>query len=498
MITELKSAIRCGVPIISVLSQDEPATVAAITETLQTRPLIQYDIVRGYRAINPAGETALQAILGDADPVLMTDPTTAISAATDNAPENTVIICCGSQRFLSDAKTEQAIANIREPFKRTSRVLILVSSFGTSLPADLSADIYQISDIPPDEKQRETIITDMHVAAEIEPPTNGTLETAITATRGLSAYATEQAVALSMSKNGLNTEQLWQRWRQSINSTVGLSVDMSGATMGDIGGLENIKTFSRSIMSGRDAPAAIIRIEEIEKTMSGTGYGNGGLGDSSGTSQGLLQQILTFMQEENQTGLIAVGPPGSGKSLCSVAIGSAANIPTITLDLGALKGSLVGQTEANTRKALSVVKSLAGKNALWVATCNGMASLPPELRRRFQYGIWFFDLPAADEREKIWNIWLKKYPDVARELPVDDGWTGAEIRTAVQIAYRLKVTPKTAAQWIVPVSKMSAESIESLRKQANGRYLSASKPGVYTYQQTAAAPVSASRKIDLE
>ncbi|MCK9599053.1 MAG: AAA family ATPase, partial [Sphaerochaeta sp.] len=268
------------------------------------------------------------------------------------------------------------------------------------------------------------------------------------------------------------------------------------STMDDIGGFENIKQLSRSIMAGRDAPAAIIRIEEIEKALSGAGAG-GTLGDSSGTSQSMLGSILTYMQDENQTGLIAVGPPGSGKSLCSVAIGSAANIPTITLDLGALKGSLVGQTEGNTRKALSTIKALAGKNAFWVATCNGMAALPPELRRRFQYGIWFFDLPDSSERAAIWKIWLSKYPDVSTDLPDDSGWTGAEIRTAVQIAYRLNVSPKIAAQWIVPVSKMAAESIEQLRKQATGRFLSASKPGVYSHQQPATVSTG-TRRIDLD
>jgi hypothetical protein len=309
---------------VSILSGDEPATVQSIV-SLNNRAIVQYDCVRGYVPMNDAGITAMQSIIGDNDPVLMTDPTTAISAAMDRAPENTVIVCIGAARWIDDKRTCQAIANCREPFKRTNRTIILISSFSTILPSDIGSDIYQISDNPPDEKEREVIIRDLHTSAELSEPAADDLQTAVTATRGLSAYTAEQAIALSMSRNGLNIELLWKRWRQAINSTPGLSVDMSGATMDDIGGLDNIKNFSRSIMAGRDAPAAIIRIEEIEKSLSGAGYGNGGLGDSSGTSQSMLGSILTYMQEENQTGLIAVGPPGSGKSLCSVAIGSAAN-----------------------------------------------------------------------------------------------------------------------------------------------------------------------------
>lgn len=496
---DLKTALQRSVPIISILSQDEPATVQSIVSSQPEYNLIQYDCVRGFLALNETGQIALNTILNDNDPILMTDTITALSAAIDNMPQNSILICIGSQRYLEDIKVQQCIANAREPFKRTERTLVLLSSFGTQLPADLTQDIYQISDNPPNEQERKSILIDLLNAANLKSPEPEQINTAITATRGLSSYATEQAIALSLSKNGLDIPQLWQRWQQAINSTPGLSVDTSNSTLSDIGGLSNIKNFAQKIMSGKNAPAAIIRIEEIEKSMSGTGYGNAGLGDSSGTSQSMLSSILTFMQEENQTGLIAVGPPGSGKSLCSTAIGSAANIPTITLDLGALKGSLVGQTEGNTRKALSTLKALAGNNAFWVATCNGMASLPPELRRRFQYGIWFFDLPDEDERNAIWKIWISKYPDVKNTRPDDTGWTGAEIRTSVQIAHNLNITPKEAAQWIVPISKMSAESIESLRKQASGRYLSASKPGTYTYQPQAMSPaINKTRKIDLE
>jgi hypothetical protein len=495
---ELKTARRCGVPLISILSTDEPATITAIMARLGDVPALQYDCVRGFIAKNDSGITAMQAIVGDNDPALMTDPVTAISAATDRAPDKTAIICIGAQRYLEDAKTQQALANARDPFKQTGRTIILVSPPGIQLPADLAQDIYQFSDEAPDDEARQAIITELHSAAELKAPTPETLKTASNATRGLSPYACEQAAALSLSKSGLNLPQLWQRWRQAINSTPGLSVDQSGATLDDIGGLENIKAFAKQLMAGREAPAAIIRIEEIEKAMSGAGYGNSGMGDSSGTSQSMLGSILTYMQEENQTGLIAVGPAGSGKSLCSTAIGSAGNVPTITLDLGALKGGIVGQTEGNTRRAMATIKALAGKNALWVATCNSIGALPPELRRRFQYGLWFFDLPDAEERANIWKIWLKKYPAVKDERPDDAGWTGAEIRTAVQIAYRLNVTPRDASAWVVPVSKMAAETIENLRRQATGRYLSASKPGTYTYQPQAAAPAATARRIELD
>jgi len=349
-----------------------------------------------------------------------------------------------------------------------------------SLPMDLSDDTFKLEHEVPDSEGRKVIITNLYNDAELSAPDEVTLKEAIDATRGLSAYAAEQAVAISLTKKGLDIKGLWQRWRQAINATAGLTVDMSGATLDDIGGLDNFKEFSKQIMAGRNPPSAIIRVEEIEKAVAGAGAG-GGPGDSSGTSQSILQYILTWMQEENATGLIALGPAGGGKSLSSVAMGSAGNIPTITFDIGAIKGSLVGESEKNARRALATIKALAGTRTFWIGTCNSLANLPPELRRRFQYGVWFFDLPDAKERDLIWKLWLKRYPDVKDVRPKDEGWTGAEIRTAVQTAYDFKCTPKDAARWIVPVCRMAADVVEGLRKQAHNKYNSANKAGTYQY-----------------
>ncbi len=52
---------------------------------------------------------------------------------------------------------------------------------------------------------------------------------------------------------------------------------------------------------------------------------------------------------------------------------------------------------------------------LFIATSNSIASLPPELRRRFTLGTFFFDLPTAEERETIWRIYLKKYDGQAQK-----------------------------------------------------------------------------------
>jgi hypothetical protein len=187
----------------------------------------------------------------------------------------------------------------------------------------------------------------------------------------------------------------------------------------------------------------------------------------------------------------------SGKSLCSLALGAVLGAPTVTLDIGALKGSLVGQSEANTRAALKALESLASR-VFFLATCNGIESLPPELRRRFKSGVWFFDLPTAEERELIWQLYLERY-QLADDRPADVGWTGAEIRACCEQAWQLRITPREASQWIVPVARAAGEQINKLRNAASGKYVSASAPGVYVpaelKEASAPPPMTAGRKF---
>jgi SpoVK/Ycf46/Vps4 family AAA+-type ATPase len=196
----------------------------------------------------------------------------------------------------------------------------------------------------------------------------------------------------------------------------------------------------------------------------------------------MLGTMLTWMQDKQVTGMLLVGPPGAAKSAFAKSLGNTAGVPTIAFDFSGMKGSLVGESGRNLRQALKVVDAVSQGRALVVATCNSLGTLPPELRRRFKFGTFFFDLPTAKERAKIWEIYGAKYriiSKVLKELPADEGWTGAEIASCCEIAYRLKISLVEAARFIVPVAKSAAESIDKLREQASGRFISASEPGVY-------------------
>ena len=93
------------------------------------------------------------------------------------------------------------------------------------------------------------------------------------------------------------------------------------------------------------------------------------------------------------------------------------------------------------------------------------------------------------ERTRIWDMYVSKFglnPD--QSCPIDEGWTGAEIRSACRLSALLDVPLVEAARNVVPVAVTAGESVERLRNWASGRCLSADRPGIYTRNQGGLLP----------
>lgn len=215
-------------------------------------------------------------------------------------------------------------------------------------------------------------------------------------------------------------------------------------------------------------------------------------------------------------GLLLVGVPGTGKSLSSRVAASLLQWPLVRFDISAAKGSLVGQSEANIRKALQTADAIApcvlwldevekavgghsssshldggttlamvGTLLTWmqehktsvlvVATCNDYEKLPSEMTRAGRFDEKFFlDLPSKKEREDIATVHLKllgcdlMMADAISEMAED--WTGAEIEQLIKSAARRtkrKLTLEMLERChkeIIPISK--GPGIQALREWA--------------------------------
>lgn len=480
-----KAARRVGTPLIAVQTPDPAATIGLLQTkaVAKDNPIIIWDLVRGWRPANEPGGKAITMVMqemGGQDVTAVTGNPVESLVAAQKLPEKSILFVLHGNRYLRDDGSQsatgfmQAVWNLRDAFKTSLRTLVLLAP-QFSLPPEISNDVLMLDEPLPTDEELQLIVQDVMDSAGVKI-TDAVRAQAIDALRGLAAFPAEQATAMSTSPSGLDISALWDRKRKMIEASPGLSVWAGGEKLANVGGNANIKDFVTKIIKGKESPLTIVFVDEIEKALAGA---TNGVGDSSGVSQGQLEVILREMQDNEWAGVIFIGPPGAGKSAIAKAIGGEAEVPTIALDLNGMKASLVGQSEERLRNAMKVIKAVGAGRVLFVATCNKISTLPPELKRRFTMGTFFFDLPDEQERAVIWDIYRKKFQLEDPELPDDAGWTGAEIKQACLLAYRLQIPLKDTAQFIVPVAKSAAEEIAQLRQQAQGRFLSASKPGYY-------------------
>ncbi len=471
-----KAARRAGTPLVALRTADPASGMAQLTAcvngTGEQTPLLSWDFIGGLQGRNEAGKSAAAKVLGENQPSL--GPGEAL-AAVQRIAQDAIIFFLNPQRIWEQVDVVQGIWNLRDVFKSGGQMLALVTPAGATLPVELQNDVMLIDEPLPSTEYLARLVAETFESANLPAPDETIVSKAIDALIGLAAFPAEQVLAMSLSKNGLDLDRLWERKRQAVEQTPGLTIWRSGETFEQIGGCDNIKRFLTAVLQGQEAPRAIVFVDEIEKAFAGTGT------DMSGVKTEMTGTMLSWMQDRSADGLIFIGPPGAAKSAVAKAAGATAGVPTVAFDLSAMQNSLVGGSGERLRAALQVVDAISQGRSVWIATCNSITSLPPELRRRFTLGTFFFDLPCLEERQAIWKIYRERW-GLSGEQPDDDGWTGAEIKECCRKAWRLNLSLEESAAYIVPVSRSAADQIETLRRQASGRFLNASRPGVYTFE----------------
>lgn len=481
---KLLMAWKRACPLVTLTTSDPAQTLREIVATLPDTHVIGWDCARGpFIPKQPKQEEAAKVkakAIPDqegAAPVL-----TDFLIQAEALDKGAVVVVQNAHRFLDSPEVVQAVWNLRDPFKNPKRMLILLGP-SIKVPVELQHDVIEIDEPLPDRVALRAVLEGLAEAAQVEMDDEHA-EDAAAACQGLSAFAAEQFAALNLTKEtGISVRGVWADKCQKISETPGLKV-ISGGSFADVAGVEQAKKFLAGILNGRAKPSCIVFVDEIEKALAGAA------GDTSGTSQDQLGVLLQYMQDRRASGAVFVGPPGAAKSALAKSAGGEVGIPTIQFDLGGMKGSLVGESETRIRDALKVVDSISDGRTLWIATCNSLAALPPELRRRFKFGIWYFSLPDYSERRAIWSLYCERYdlPAISEDDEIlTRRWTGAEIESCCEMAWRLESTVEEAAAYIVPVSVAGAQQINDLESLADGKFLSASYPGVYRRDRDRAA-----------
>jgi len=488
------TARMVSTPLVAVRTPDPAGSMRVIADAVEkpdaVTPLVCWDVMRGLVGLNQPGKRDVATALDGGDAAMVSVKPSEALAFAERLSEDAIVFFANGQRFYDDPVVAQGIWNLRDPFKAQGKMLVVLTTPGATLPPELASDVLVLDEPLPSMTDLERIVLDTFTAADLKAPAADVLTKAVDALIGLAAFPAEQALAMSLTQRGLDTPGLWERKRKLIEQTPGLSIWRGGDSFEQIGGADNIKGFLRAVFGGIEPPRVVVFVDEIEKAFAGTGT------DTSGVKTEMTGTMLTWMQDREADGCIFLGPPGCAKSAVGKAAGNLAGVLTIAFDLAAMQNSLIGASGERLRMALNIVDAISQGRAMFIATCNSIGSLPPELRRRFTLGTFFFDLPTAEEREAIWKIYRAKY-GVSGASPDDEGWTGSEIKECCRNAYRLKISLKQAATYIVPVARSAAEQIKALRLQASGKFISASTPGVYQYEEPTAPTFASSlrRKI---
>jgi hypothetical protein len=491
IITNLKYHLDRSTPIIAITSPD-PISLASnalsSTELSSEYAVFTWDIVTGFATGNPLAAAAwasLQEVIktlpeedaskSDLETTYKDsgrggDPSSALELCKF-LPGNSVVFIKHAAALLKDVKMQQALMNLRNHFKINRRSVVLVSSWFT-LPECLRNDTVIIDEPLPDRSYIESMIGEVTRSAGLDFNTLvQDMRAVVDAVSGLPSFQTEQALALSIQRAGFDIARLIKLKEQLVNQTKGLSVHFQADDYQTIGGLEGFKGYINRLMTGNRPPQVIVWLDEFDK--SGINY----TGDSNGINADLLGTMLSYMEDTNVMGICLHGVPGSGKSAVIKATGAQFNRIVIRLDLGAMKGSYVGESETNLRAALRLINALGQGNVLLMATTNSLRGLDSAMKSRFS-DTFFFGLPTGEELEPIWDIQKRLY-GVSGTHPLSLGWVGRNVKQCCYKSARLNQSLEDAARTIVPVGVSAAKEIQALCQEAKGQYLCANTGNIY-------------------
>ena len=491
MLDEFIQARKISTPLIAINTMDSFATVRDVTKVdwsalgFQEMGVICWDIVSGFYPANDPGKKVLAKLSLDSPPNTYNDAPTALAELVKMTPscQNGGALCFvfNAQRLLDADRigaVSQAVLNLRDPLKKNDGGIVLLSP-DFRLPIELSQDVVVLSEVLPGREQQAALIATVCKNANADCPKARDMDRAVDAVLGLTNFAAEQVVSMSLRRNaqtkkiGIDYNTLWTRKREKVNETKGLSMSEPIETFATIGGNASVKDHVNDLIS-KSRPGCILLFDEIEKMLAG------GSSDSSGVTQDIISHFLSWSQDKKVDGMLFFGVPGACKTAMAKAMANEAKAQFIKFDIGSCKESLVGSSGSNFRQAIRIAESAGGGRVFMIGTCNSVDALSPELMRRFKLGNFYFDLPEAEERAAIWKIYVARYELYGQELPDDFGWTGAQIETACELAYRTgKPVAEVGRKRIIPYAKANRSRLDALRNAANGTFLSSSYDGAY-------------------
>jgi SpoVK/Ycf46/Vps4 family AAA+-type ATPase len=394
------------------------------------RPCLTWDVASGF-----------QVLSGKDTPPSARDPLTALEQI-DTMGGNGLFVLKDFHEFWNDARVKRKLRNVAQRLKFTKKS-ITVTTPSSKIPEELKDETVVVPFPAPQAEELEEVLNRLAKTPEVRVKlTRLGRDKLVQAAVGLTASQAQRAFAKAIVRDGVLDDQdidlVTEEKKQVIRESEALEFYAATETPDDVGGLDVLKKW--------------LRLRERAFTQEARAYGL-----------------------PAPKGIALIGIPGTGKSLTAKMVGGLWRLPLMRLDVGALFGSLVGESEEHTRRALRIAETVApcivwidemekglahggldsgtstrvfGTILTWmqektapcfvVATANDISSLPPELLRKGRFDeVFFLDLPTLNEREEIFAVHLRKRNrlpqdyDITRLARESEGYVGAEIEQAV-------------------------------------------------------------------
>jgi hypothetical protein len=488
---ELDLYIRSRFTLICIISMDEERVLSQVSKLCERtkRTMYIWDHADDFEVVGDSRSPVPKA----------TDPLTALEAIEKIDSPSVFVLRDFHQCWDRQPRIIRKLRNLAQRLKYTHHTVI-VTMPSPLIPEELDDATVRLVYPPPDISELKLLLVQLlstpGARHDLSPETRDNL---LRAALGLSSNQAQRVFAKAIVTNGVldqrDIDLIAEEKKQIIKASGALEYYSPQETMQDVGGLGLLKEW--------------LRKREAAFGPKAREYGL-----------------------PAPKGIALIGIPGTGKSLTAKTVASLWRMPLLRLDIGALFGSLVGQSEENCRRALSLAETIApcilwideiekglstgdndggtsmrvlGTMLSWmqekkkpvfvVATANNISQLPPELLRRGRFDeIFFLDLPTHEERIEILKVHIAKRGrlpesyDLERLALVSEGHVGSEIEQAVIDAmYQAFNDPDSQArefntddiaramERLVPMSRSQKEMIEHLRRWlTEGRAQSAS------------------------
>jgi hypothetical protein len=503
MVRILVEKIKAGYPAIYLQTHEEERALGYIDEaaTETGRKVFTWLFKDGIVSRNKTAKGTQQRVAQTGE------PEEALREAI-KLDQNSVLILRLFHHFMDDKEVQALLYDLLPKYKATRRQVIIISPI-LAIPPELEK-ILSLIEMPLPTKEEHAARVD-NMQTNIDKPDPEQRKLLAENARGLTQDEAENAIALSMIRPNIGKtkgeKMVWDpnvvkdEKCETVKKTGYLYYQpATGHSIEDIGGLGLFKKWV-------ERRAAIFKNYDAAREFGC----------------------------DVPKGVLMLGVPGTGKSLGAKATADAFQLPLIRVDMGAIFGGIVGQSEANARAVIKfleavspcvgwldeVEKGFAGSSGgqldsgvgarvlgtflTWMqdktapvfiyATANNIAALPPELLRKGRFDEMFYvQLPNQTEREEIFKIHITKRGraakigkplDIKQLAAMTKGFSGAEIEAVVKEALDEAFFVKKdlnmfdlqeAITNVVPLEVLMKDDIDRLSKWAQGRTRPANLP----------------------